>query len=361
MQVDEEGQAALLLPRLEKEGRLTLTLEKWPDPGLSFDAIISPTPPPAEEGVRATMPHNSDTLTLEAVDTKGAKPRPMVVYQTTPGAVPAGTDKIFAHGAHLHPVYSPKGRLLTANHPPDHPHQRGIWMSWTKVEAGVGGHPDFWNMGKDKSGKLTGDIQFAKVTRMWSGPVHAGFTSEHLWMDYTRELEALLLTEKWEVTACRLAGRGDKPGAAPRYSALDLVSTQEAREPVKLPKYHYGGLGVRGSAQWDAVDAVTMLTSEGLDRKAGDGQKARWVWMGGKVDGAAAGMAVLIHPDNFRFPQPLRLNPKNPQLCVAPSAEGDWSIEPEKPLVLKYRIILADETPEAAELERLWVDYARPP
>ena len=83
--------------------------------------------------------------------------------------------------------------------------------------------------------------------------------------------------------------------------------------------------------------------------------------MGGQVDGAPAGLAVLIHPDNFRAPQPLRLNPKNPQLCVAPSATGDWEITPGKPYVSRYRFILADGPADKAELERLWNDYAKPP
>ena len=104
-----------------------------------------------------------------------------------------------------------------------------------------------------------------------------------------------------------------------------------------------------------------MLTSEGHDRKAGDATKAKWVHMDGEVDGAPAGIAVLIHPDNFRFPQPLRLNPKNPQLCVAPSQDGDWEIAPSKPYVSKYRFVIYDGPPNNELIERLWNDYAYPP
>ena len=119
------------------------------------------------------------------------------------------------------------------------------------------------------------------------------------------------------------------------------------QETVKLPKYHYGGLGVRGNALWDPPPNVTMLTSNGDDRIKGDGTKAKWAWFGGEVDGKPTGITVLIHPSNFRFPQPLRLNPKNPQICVAPSADGDWSIEPGKPYVSRYRIVISDGKPDA--------------
>jgi hypothetical protein len=144
---------------------------------------------------------------------------------------------------------------------------------------------------------------------------------------------------------------------------IDLTSTQTCAtdKPLKLPKYHYGGLGVRSSEQWNAVDAVTMLTSEGLDRKAGDNTKAKWVHLGGVVDGTPTGIAVLIHPSNFRFPQPLRLNPKNPQLCVAPSQDGDWAIEPGKPYVSKYRLLVFDGKPDAKWIEAQWQSYSQNP
>lgn len=288
---------------------------------------------------------------------------PVFTYQMQPGPVPEGMAEGFSHGAHLHPVFSPSGRLVTGNHPPDHPHQRGIWFAWTHTEF-MGRAPDFWNMGKDKSGKLTGEVRFEKLIRHWSGPVHGGFTSTHRWIDHTGDAAVDVLHEKWEVTVTHTVGLHDSGGKnLPPVFLIDLVSTQSCsgREPVKLPKYHYGGLGVRGNAVWDAVDKVRMLTSNGDDRVKGDGTKAKWVWLGGEVDVQTTGITVLMHPENFRFPQPLRLNPKNPQLCVAPAADGDWSIEPGKPYVSLYRIVISDGQPDSKMIERLWVDYAEPP
>ncbi|RBP42458.1 methane monooxygenase PmoA-like [Roseimicrobium gellanilyticum] len=362
VQVDSEGRASFILPSLAKGTSRTLTLVPASPVGNSTSGIDVV---PGDGSLNLVAKSTGDTIpNLSTL---------IATYQMTPGPVPAGTSEAFAHGAHLHPVYSPSGKLLTGNHPPDHPHQRGIWMSWTKTEFGAG-HPDFWNMGKDKSGKLTGEIRFDKLLNHWSGPVHGGFTSTHRWLDHTTGTEREVMLETWDLKAYHTMGHPDTAAATPPSSEkekgklpgvylLDLTSTQTVtgQEPLKLPKYHYGGLGVRGSALWDAVDQVTMLTSSGHDRKTGDATKARWVWLGGEVEGTPTGITVLIHPDNFRFPQPLRLNPKNPQLCVAPSADGDWSIEPGKPLVLKYRFVLMDGKPDANELERLWMDYAQPP
>lgn len=297
------------------------------------------------------------TLTQAAANVRAAfANRTILQYQTTPSPVPEGVAAQFSHGAYLHPVFSPTGKLVTGDYPPDHRHQRGIWFAWTKTEF-EGGHPDFWNMRKDKDGKFTGEVRFDKVDRTWSGAVHGGFVSQHRWIDHTSGAEKDILRETWDVTVFR------PTSGAQALHIFDLTSTQTCASdaPLKLPKYHYGGLGVRGNAAWDPKDKVTMLTSEGHDRKTGDATKAKWVHIGGEVEGGLTGIVVLIHPDDFRFPQPLRLNPGNPQLCVAPSQDGDWEITPGKPYVSRYRIVVFDGKPDAVELERLWNDYAHPP
>ncbi len=284
--------------------------------------------------------------------------QPMFTYQMEPGPVPDGVLPIFSHGAHLHPIFSPSGKLVTGNHPPDHRWHRGVWFAWTDTDF-EGRHPDFWNMGKgpggDKSGdKLLAEVRFASLEKSWGGPESGGFISKHRFIDHSGDADQDVLNETWEVTARRVVADG-RPA-----NVIDLVSTQTcaSASPLKLPKYHYGGLGVRGNALWDPVDKVTMLTSNGDDRKAGDGTKGKWVHIGGDVDGAPTGLAVLIHPSNFRFPQPLRLNPKNPQLCIAPSQDGDWSIEPGRSYVSRYRIVVFDGAPDAAWIEKLWQQYA---
>jgi hypothetical protein len=42
-------------------------------------------------------------------------------YQMQPGELPEGVAASFAHGAHLYPIYSPSGKVVTGNHQPDHP------------------------------------------------------------------------------------------------------------------------------------------------------------------------------------------------------------------------------------------------
>jgi len=274
-------------------------------------------------------------------------------YQMEAGDVPEGVDAVFKHGAHLHPIYSPSGRLVTGNHPEDHRWHRGVWMAWTKTEFGDS-HPDFWNMGK-VGAALAAEVRFGSLTKSWSGPESGGFISQHVFLDHSHAPDQKVLNETWEVSVSQQQ-LSDK-----LTNIIDLTSTQTCATdmPLKLPKYHYGGLGVRGNLAWNPVEAVTMLTSEGHDRLKGDSTKGKWVHIGGQVDGAPTGMAILIHPSNFRFPQPLRLNPKNPQLCIAPSQDGDWSIEPGKPYISKYRILVFDGAPDAKWIEAQWQLYAK--
>ncbi|MBB5040299.1 DUF6807 domain-containing protein [Prosthecobacter dejongeii] len=338
LQVNAEGQAVIIVPQIGA------------GENLRFQEAPS-SPPVAPSGL--TVEKAGDALHFTHL--QEGKKRPVFDYQMAAGPVPKGVSEVFKHGAHLHPVFTPNGKLVTGNHPADHRWHRGIWIAWTKTEF-EGGHPDFWNQGKGPDGTLTAEVQFQSLVKSWGGPVQAGFISHHRFVDRPAGKEKAVLDETWEATAYALTS-GDSPAFI-----LDLTSTQTCAgiSPLKLPTYHYGGLGVRGHAQWDPVDQVTMLTSNGDDRKKGDSTKAKWVHMGGAVEGQAAGMAILIHPSNFRFPQPLRLNPKNPQLCIAPSQDGDWSIEPGKPYVSKYRFLITDGPAEAASIEAAWESYAQP-
>jgi hypothetical protein len=273
-------------------------------------------------------------------------------YESEKTPLPKGIEPKYQRGGYISHVYTPSGRLLTDDYPPNHKHHHGIWSPWTKTEF-EGRHPDFWNMGDQ-----TGRVDPAGVTDHWSGPVCAGLRAKHKFIDMIARPEKVALTEQWELIVFRRMGGHQKP-----YYVFDLNITQNAVDdtPLILPKYHYGGLGFRGRREWDGP-AVTFLNSEGKGREGGDqGQRGRWCWIGGKAEGdQTIGIAILDHPSNFRAPQPMRLNPSQPFFCYSPSQLGDWRIEPGKPYVARYRFIAADDTADPKEIDRLWNEYAEP-
>jgi hypothetical protein len=206
-------------------------------------------------------------------------------------------------------------------------------------------------------GQLTGKVEFAALERTWSGPVHAGFVAKQRHLDLSAPTPVTALDETWEVTVY------DVPGAAQPMRVFDLVLTQTCAtdDPLILPEYHYGGLGFRGHDQWNGPNKAFFLTSEGeTDRVKGHASRARWLHIGGHVDGALAGVGILGHPDNFRAPEPLRLHPKEPFVCFAPSQLGEWRIEPDRPHVARYRFVVTDGPADRALLEACWQAFAKP-
>jgi hypothetical protein len=291
--------------------------------------------------MRVVRDHDRLTIT--------ASGRKVLTFQGGPGELPAPDIKpIFRQGGYIHPVFTPSGRVITDDYPPDHFHHHGIWFAWTKTEF-EGRHPDFWNVGDG-----TGRVEFVALDKTWSGNIHSGFKSRNRSIDVSAPVKTTVLNEQWTVTVYN-TGQGARP-----YTMFDLVSTQNlaTSSPLVLPEYRYGGIGFRGHRQWLEKDNCDFLTSEGKDRSNGHGTRARWCHIGGRIDGQLAGIAILDHPDNFRAPQAMRINPDQPFFCYSPSLSGDWKIEPGKAYVSRYRFIVYDGPPDKSELDRLWNDYA---
>jgi hypothetical protein len=189
--------------------------------------------------------------------------------------------------------------------------------------------------------------------------VHAGLRAKNQYIDMTGEKTQTALWEKLLLHVYP----GGGPASAP-YWLFDLEVTHDrvGTTPLKLPKYHYGGLGVRGAAEWKATPAkLSVLTSEGKERANGNETQARWYRMSGELDGKPAALVSFGHPSNFRAPQPMRINPDDPFICWSPSQLGDWAIEPGQPYVARYRFAVFSNVPDVGEIERLWNDYAEPP
>ncbi len=282
-----------------------------------------------------------------------AADRPALAYRTDKEELPrAGIDPKYKRAGYIHPLLSPAGHIVTGDYPANHIHHHGIWSPWTKTKF-QGRAPDFWNM-QDR----TGTVEFDRIGRTWNGSVDGGFVAQHRMIDLSAPSPVTALNETWEVTFYAVR-------ETPRpLHVLDFVITQTCAtaDALVLPQYHYGGLGFRGPDAWDGKPNLTVLTSEGvIDRIKANDTRVRWIFAGGKVDGGAeAGVVVLGHPGNFRAPQPVRVHPNMPYWSLTPSQLGDWSIEPGKPYVARYRFIALDGAPDAALFEAAWLGYAQP-
>ena len=262
---------------------------------------------------------------------------------------PAGADPLYGRSAHIHPVWTPSGRVVTEQFPADHMHQDGIWFALVRTEF-EGRHPDFWNL----PGK-TGRVRFGRLHNTTSGPVYGGFRVENEHVDLSGPTEKVALRETWDVRAWNVGG------SAEGYWVFDVTSTLRCAtaSPVTVLKYHYGGLAMRGASGW-YDERCRFLTSDGKTRADGNHTRVRWCDMAGTSGDTWFGLAILSHPKNTHFPEPIRIHPTMPYMCYAPSHVGPWSIEPGREHVSRYRFIVHDGSLEVETANRIWRSFAEP-
>jgi len=280
----------------------------------------------------------------EAVELS-ADSRPVVRYGVAKATGPAGTGPLFARNAYLHPLRAPNGAVVTDDFPKDHPHQRGVFFAWTKTEVGDL-HPDFWNLGSG-----TGRISTQRVSATGGG--EAGFRSEHLWEMKRGDTWEAALDETWDVVLHQ--PRFTDSAAPDAAYVLDLTSKQTPRVDILLPAYRYGGMSVRGSAEWNRKGGpLKVLTSEGRDWAAAENTHARWADMSGPIGELHAGVAILEHPTNLRAPNLIRVPPEYPYVVYCPSKGEPLTLSAGKTYQFRYRLIIHNGPADAATLNQHW-------
>lgn len=258
------------------------------------------------------------------------------------------SDPVFSRSGFIHPLWSPEGKVVTNDAPPNHRHHHGIWTAWTSSEF-EGRKSSFWDS-KAKQGK----VQFHGIGKAQSGPVFGGFEADHRCLNLNGpDGPKPALNETWTVRVYALTDR----------FVVDLTLLQSAatQAPVIIKEYLYGGLGFRGPAEWEGKTGVEYLTSGGKGRVDGHATKAHWVLACGRIGGKETSVGFLGHPANFRHPQPMRIHPDEPFFNWAVPQGGAFSIEPGTPYVARYRFIVADGRLTAGQMDAEWAAIAEPP
>lgn len=305
----------------------------------------------AESPARDTQQRNEVSTGLDdntIVFSSGG--RPVLSYFHGENNPPGDLDPTYRRGGYIHPVYSPRGVMLTTHlNPEEHTHHSGIWAAWTNTRY-QGNTPDFWNFQLE-----TGRVDIDSMEAFWEGSVHGGFRSKHRYVDLTGSEPVTALNEQWVVRVYRLPDAADI-----HVFDLELTQTVNSDRPLVLPEYRYGGLAVRGHVQWNDPDNGFFLTSGGLDRE-GHGTRGRWAHLGGHTDGQLAGITTMDHPSNYRFPQTMRIHPERAYFNYAPMQLGEMTINPGTPYVARYRFVTYDGAPDPDKINRIWNDFAYPP
>ena len=304
-------------------------------PIISLPSLFSDARPPVHE-------------TEEFVMVRTVEGRLLFEYRKKPLEEAKNNAPHYSRTGYIHPLYSPSGKIITGDYAPDHPHQHGLFFAWTK--SSFRDKPtEFWNQKK----KL-GDIRFHRFLGKTENKKSLTLQFEQIF-SAGKDSDEPILKEIWEITV---------PGKELPYHQFDLTSIQSCatKDPLAVHKYHYGGMAIRGNDQWLKLDEDgnplgKMITSEEKNRENGNHTRPRWVTMHGPVDEQECGVVVMNHPDNFRFPQWVRLHPSKPYFVYAPMVEEPFMIKPDKPYISKFRYLTYDGAPDHAVIEGSWKEW----
>ena len=299
----------------------------------------------------------TDTLHVDTAGgvltiSKGNQPLLTYVYKTV--YPPPGIDTAYKKSGFIHPLYTPRGQILTRIQPPDHYHHYGIWDPWTHILF-KGDTVDCWNLAARK-----GTERFAEFSDFSGGDSSASFQARLQHVAFRKDgTEEAFLNELLTIQIS---------SADTNQYLLDftITLTPATLYPVILLTYRYGGLGWRATAEWNR-DNSEVLTSEGMDRRHADGTTARWCIVQGALGSDYGGIAMLSHPDNFNYPEPLRIWPDTSNgrgdlfANFSPTKDRDWRLEPGRTYTLHYRWVVFGGHFTKQQAESAWQYFAAPP
>ena len=244
----------------------------------------------------------------------------------------------------LYPLLGPSGQPLTRmGHPHDpvsHSHHNSVWFSHHDV-----GGTDFW---ADNGGT----IEVVHISRLEDGADRGALEVKILWRD---KAGSVLLTEWRRVELVVL-------GAA--LWRIDLeTELAVAGTPVTFGQTPFGLLGVRMAKSIGVADGGgRILNSEGGVDEAGCFRKpARWVDYSGPVtEDLDEGITLMDHPGNLHHPVEFHVR-NDGWMGAATTFRAPVTVEPSKPLHLKYGLLVHSGRGVASDLEAQWEHFAQEP
>ncbi len=262
-----------------------------------------------------------------------------------------GFDAHLRRAAYVYPFLDPNGVDVLDDFPKDHPHHRGISWMWPEVSAG-GRRFDHWHLKG-----IVPRVDRVEPLSDRGDPSGRGFVAHTSWVAGDEVIVRETATIRWREARriLNLVVGGPKECGAVVGTLLDVeLSLEAASVPVTLGGQPadgkgYGGFGVRLAPHRDQV----ITTPEGTI--AGDLLHRRFPW----VDYSArfrgsdriSGVAVFVHPDNEGAPVEWILRQYG-YIGECWPGLGKRILEPGRPLVRRYAILVHDGAADAAQVSR---------
>jgi hypothetical protein len=239
----------------------------------------------------------------------------------------AGQPASMKRSSYLHPVYGPDGTLITDDYNPNHPHHRGIFWAWPEVSVD-GKKGDLWT--------IQGPFQnrFVAWRAREANASQARLVVENGWFDGDRKI----VKEDVTIIAHAVAGNQRTLDFTLLFEATDrpvqIVGTSEGNKG-------FGGFCMRFATPDGGGKKTVIRTEQGISAKDGVMSRHPWAEISGIYKGKAAGARVEDDPANPGQPNNGWLM-RHELCCLNVSYPGRTPItlEPGKPFVLKYHVVL---------------------
>jgi hypothetical protein len=257
-------------------------------------------------------------------------------YHTRP---PVGTPLVVDSGDFFHPVYTPRGVVITDLAPSDHPHHRGVFLGWVEMHGAK--DADFWGWGEHAP------IRGRRIVNRSFGVTDSGLESTSDWVAEG----VILIREKLTVRMTNTGG----------VNLLDLDYALTPASDLKLTRWAFSGFCLRtrkeGAIEFFSPAGAVALPNPSHLKPESDWPDAPWYACTVKLEGSLAGAAIVNHPAN---PPTLWHNHRDVRMlnpCIVAPAEV--SLKKDQPLRLRYLVVTFDGEVPTAVLNNLAADFRK--
>ena len=298
------------------------------------------------------------------------------------------TNYLYAPGVGkpiLYPLITSGGTVVTRGYPldpqpgerADHPHHVGHWLNYGDVNG-----LDFWNNPgnpppekRDRYGFIVHRSvdNFSNPTKPGSFDIVADWQSpdgETLLIERTHFQFSQSGSTRSFVRTTTLTAAGRAVSFADNKEGMVAVRVARALElPDPKPAYLIGPDGKRTAEKvvGSSSGQGNYLSSEGLEKNAVWGTRARWMKMFGRVDDKPVAVVIFDHPDNVGFPTYwhargyglFSANPLGQKIFSKGEEELDFKLAPGESVTFKYKILVHEGNELGEEqLDRMFTEFA---
>ena len=259
-----------------------------------------------------------------SADTLELTDRGAVVFAYNHGMIlQEGAPANLRRSGYLHPVHAPNGAIVTDDFPKDHYHHRGISWMWPVVMIDGVRH-DLWVLRGIRA-------RFVRWTERVATGRNATLGVENGW--FTGEMQ--VVREHVTIRVHPVAGNRRDMDFTLRFESLGKAMGLSGSPDQNKG---YGGFNIRFGPRENTV----IRTAPGEQASDSDLKPQPWAELAGTFGSQRAGVRITVDSANPGFPNGWCLRHYG-FLGVSFPGLGTHTLEPSRPLELRYRVTLFSE------------------